>query len=76
LWRKIEQSEVIVIQDGEKPIGWLRYGYTWDLIPMMNILMIEADYRRTGWGRKRVDFLGTTNEKTRISAVDDVDFIR
>jgi ribosomal protein S18 acetylase RimI-like enzyme len=56
LRRKIEQGEVIVIRNKEKIIGWLRYGYFWDLIPMMNMLLIEESYRRKGWGEKLVVF--------------------
>jgi ribosomal protein S18 acetylase RimI-like enzyme len=56
LRHKIEQGKVIIIKAQDKPVGWLRYGLFWDLIPMMNMLMIETDYRGQGLGRKLVEF--------------------
>ena len=53
---KIQQREVIVIQDDGRPVGWLRYGYFWDEFPFMSMLMLEEGYRRKGLGRKLVEF--------------------
>lgn len=54
--KKIEQREVIVIIDGGQILGWLRFGYLWDVIPFMNMLYIEEKYRRKGLGTKLVEF--------------------
>jgi GNAT superfamily N-acetyltransferase len=63
LRHKIERGEVIIIKNSVKPIGWLRFGFFWDLIPMMNMLMIEEDYRGQGWGKKLVEFWEREMEK-------------
>jgi ribosomal protein S18 acetylase RimI-like enzyme len=55
-YQKIEQGKVLVIKDGATVVGWLRFGFFWDLIPMMNMLMIEESYRGKGWGRELVTF--------------------
>jgi len=53
---KIEQGEIIVIKIEGQTAGWLRYGYFWDLIPMMNMLSIEECYQRKGFGTKLIAF--------------------
>lgn len=42
---KIEQREIILVWEGEKPVGWLRFNYFWDEIPFMNMLHVEEAYR-------------------------------
>lgn len=37
LYKKIKDKEVIVVKDKDNVIGWLRFNYFWDNIPMMNI---------------------------------------
>ena len=54
--RKIRQREVIVIKVDERPVGWLRYGYLWDEIPLMTRLRIEEGYRGRGLGTQLVGF--------------------
>ena len=54
--RKIRQREVIVIKVDGRPVGWLRYGYFWDEIPMMTRLRIEEGHRGKGLGTKLVKF--------------------
>ncbi len=53
---KIERGEIFVIRIEGQTIGWLRYGYFWDLIPMMNLLSIKESYQRKGFGTKLIAF--------------------
>ncbi|MCG8541714.1 MAG: GNAT family N-acetyltransferase [Clostridia bacterium] len=56
LYRKIKDNEVIIAKIDNRIIGWLRYGYFWDSIPFMNMLMIDKRYRRKGIGKSMVEF--------------------
>lgn len=56
LYRKIESNEVIIVKIEDKIIGWLRYGYFWDSIPFMNMLMIDEQHRGKGVGKNLVGF--------------------
>lgn len=53
---KIDASEIIVAQEGNTIIGWLRYGLFWDHTPFMNMLMLTEDRRGSGIGREFVQF--------------------
>jgi ribosomal protein S18 acetylase RimI-like enzyme len=50
---KIKEKEIIIAKgtDG-KNIGWLRYGYFWDIIPFMNMLFIDESHRNSGVGKQ------------------------
>jgi GNAT superfamily N-acetyltransferase len=56
LKRKIEDSEVLIIELNGTCIGWLRYGLFWDGIPFMNMLFVLNGYRGKGYGRLLVGF--------------------
>jgi ribosomal protein S18 acetylase RimI-like enzyme len=56
LQQKLEQGKIIITKDEKKTVGWLRFGFFWDLLPIMNMLMIEESYRGKGWGTKLVGF--------------------
>lgn len=53
--RKIASSEVYVALEDGAVVGWLRYGFFWDLVPFMNMLYIIEPYRRKGFGRQLVE---------------------
>jgi ribosomal protein S18 acetylase RimI-like enzyme len=54
---KIKAKEVIILlNDDNEKIGWLRFGYFWDNIPFMNMLFIHQEYRSNGYGRDLVSF--------------------
>ncbi|MBW7883533.1 MAG: GNAT family N-acetyltransferase [Caldilineaceae bacterium] len=53
---KVMRGEIIVVSDGRELLGWLRFGYFWDVIPFINMLAIEAPFRRQGIGRRLVLF--------------------
>ena len=78
IWQKIKQREIIVIRDGGQTFGWLRFGFFWDLIPIMNLLALEEPYRRKGFGSQLVSFwenemkrLGYTSVMTTTLADED-----
>lgn len=56
LAQKIARSEIIMLFDDERPIGWLRFGYFWDELPFMNLIYIEEAYRRRGYGAQLIAF--------------------
>jgi len=56
LYKKINDKEVIIVKAADKIIGWLRYGYFWDSIPFMNMLVMDENYRGKGIGKKLVTF--------------------
>lgn len=53
---KIKNHQIILAKEKTENIGWLRYGFFWDLIPFMNMLFIDENYRKKGCGKKLVAF--------------------
>jgi len=56
LKKKIKNNEILVIENKEKIIGWLRYNLFWDNIPFMNMIYFLEEYRKIGLGKKLVEF--------------------
>lgn len=56
LSRKIKDREIIIAKTKEKITGWLRYGYFWDNIPFINMIIIDKQYRGKGIGKDLVGF--------------------
>jgi len=56
LKKKVFGKEILIAKDGKTYIGWLRFGYFWDIIPFMSMLAIEDDYQRKGIGKQLVQF--------------------
>ena len=44
------QTGYVLLADGV-PVGVMRYNLFWDLVPFCNLLYIENEYRRKGYGR-------------------------
>ena len=51
---KISRREIFLIADDEVPIGFLRFGLMYDVLPFMSLLRIEETHRRRGFGTKLV----------------------
>jgi ribosomal protein S18 acetylase RimI-like enzyme len=51
---KITLREILVARDGDQVVGWLRYGFFWDSIPFMNMLVVQEPYRGRGIGTQLV----------------------
>jgi ribosomal protein S18 acetylase RimI-like enzyme len=56
LSKKISHYEVFVVEVNLEIVGVLRYGFFWDILPFMNLIMIKKDYRSMGIGRRLVLF--------------------
>ena len=54
LKRKIENSEILIVIEDGKIIGWLRYNLFWDTHPFMNMLFVLEPHRGKGYGKKLV----------------------
>lgn len=54
---KLKEKEIMIVRDQDnKVIGWLRYSYFWDNTPFMNMLFVNKNYRSKGIGKKLVMF--------------------
>ena len=56
LQEKVGRGEVIMLSEGERQVGWLRYGHFWDELPFINMLWVEEACRGRGLGRRLVEF--------------------
>ena len=52
----IMSGRVVIGEEDNEFIGWLRYNYFWDNIPFMNMLYILDKYRSKGYGKKLVEY--------------------
>jgi len=49
---KVRGKSGYVLLDGDTPVGLLRYSLFWDSIPFCNMLYIDGNYQRKGYGKK------------------------
>lgn len=54
LGSSIEAERVLVILDGIRIAGWLRYNLFWDDLPFLNMLYLFEEYRGKGYGSQLV----------------------
>lgn len=54
--KKVRDKQGYVIFEDEKPIGIMHYNLFWDKIPFLNLIMIEKEYRRRGYGGKAMKY--------------------
>lgn len=54
LRRKVTAGEVLVAVVGGGLAGYLRWGWFWDNVPFMNLLRLDAEWRRKGIGTQLV----------------------
>lgn len=69
LKKKISNKEIIIIQTENEILGWLRFGFFWDIIPFMNMLFVEEQYRSKGIGKKLVQFWESEMKKQKHKIV-------
>ena len=50
----IRLGRILLIECGDQPVGWLRWGMFWDNTPFMNMLFLLEGYRMQGLGRMLV----------------------
>lgn len=53
---KIATQQILVAEVNSEPVGWLRFGYFWDTIPLMYMLAIEEPFRDKNIGTQLVQF--------------------
>lgn len=56
LVNSINLKRIIVLEENNLTIGWLRYNLFWDNTPFMNMLYILDGYRMMGYGKRLVRF--------------------
>jgi len=56
LKKKVADGQVIIVARGDTRLGWLRYGYLWDAVPFMNLIVVEESSRRHGIGQMLVEY--------------------
>ena len=56
LFNSITLKRIIILEEKNLTIGWLRYNLFWDNTPFMNMLYILDGYRLMGYGKKVVNF--------------------
>lgn len=56
LRRKLKNKEVLIAKSPDGPFGFLRFGYFWDEIPFMNMLIVSEPKRGQGIGTRLVRF--------------------
>lgn len=54
LYSLIKQGRVLIAEDSNCFIGWLRWGLFWDNTPFMNMLYLLDEYRNKGYGKELV----------------------
>ena len=54
LQSSIAAKRVLLILDGGRAAGWLRYNLFWDNLPFLNMLYLFEEYRGKGYGHQLV----------------------
>ena len=54
--KKVSDGQVIVAVKDDCHLGWIRFGFWWDMFPFMNLIAVEEKAQRRGIGRKLVEF--------------------
>lgn len=54
LKRKIKADEIYLAFEDDEPIGWLRFCFSWDEIPFMNLIHVAEAKRGQGIGTRLV----------------------
>lgn len=49
-------GRIIIAEENNDLIGWLRYNYFWDNTPFMNMLYISDKYRKKGYGKALTEY--------------------
>jgi ribosomal protein S18 acetylase RimI-like enzyme len=54
--KKIRDKMGYVLLENNVPVALLRYNLFWDNTPFMNMLYVQQEYQRKGYGRKLVEY--------------------
>ena len=52
----IIQKHILIAETNGKTVGWLRYNYSWDNTPFMNMLFILSEYRGNHYGTNLISY--------------------
>lgn len=63
LLHKIQAKQILLVILKKEPVGWLRFGFFWDMIPFMNLLFILPNFRKRGIGANLVRFWESEMQK-------------
>lgn len=69
LENSIRLKRVLVLYDGEKFAGWLRFNLFWDNTPFLNMLYISEGERRKGSGSALMNFWEAEMKKAGFNMV-------
>ncbi len=53
--RKVQREECFFIEHEGNALGILRYNLFWDNTPFLNLIYIESDYQKKGFGRQAIE---------------------
>ena len=68
--RAVERDELLIAQLGEEIVGYLRFGFIWDLeLPFIEMLRVLPKSRKLGVGRKLVQELIRVCEEKEFSGL-------
>ncbi len=56
---KIRRKQVLVLRVAGQFAGWLRWSMFWDNTPFLNMLHLQENYRRSGYGTEMMRFWET-----------------
>ncbi|MDI9956785.1 GNAT family N-acetyltransferase [Rhodococcus sp. IEGM 1237] len=65
----VQRGRILVAEDSDNPIGWLRWGLFWDEIPFMNMLTVQSLNRGQGIGSALVRYRETQMRRAGYSTV-------
>lgn len=69
LKKKILDNQMLVAKSEGVILGWLRFGFFWDVIPFMNLLFISPQNRRKGIGKRLVELWELEMQKQKYDMV-------
>lgn len=52
----IQLKRVLILEENEKFIGWLRYNLFWDNMPFLNMIYLLEENRNKGYGKTLIKF--------------------
>jgi GNAT superfamily N-acetyltransferase len=55
--KKLKDREYIVARHKDRLAGYIRFGYFWSMIPYIEIISVEDQFKLQGIGRAMVNFL-------------------
>jgi N-acetylglutamate synthase-like GNAT family acetyltransferase len=67
--KKIKLEEYLVAEKENKQIGFLRFGYFWSEVPIIEMVRINKNFQKQGIGQKLVEFLTNITKKSKQKVI-------